>query len=148
MRRLLSMALALAVAACGNSNQQPAGGSNACAGMGGANAGGATDAGKAGTSAGSDPGSTLPDCRGEWPAEWVAKEQAVVAAVNALRTAGGTCEGVAFDPVPALSNPRLAPARTILAFAGAPRPPEQITLKCGSSFHAPPLAAPCFPEIR
>jgi endoglucanase len=50
----------------------------------------------------------LPDCQGDWPEAWVAKEQQFVTALNTLRVAGGTCAGVAFDPVPALStNPIL-----------------------------------------
>jgi hypothetical protein len=48
-----------------------------------------------------DAPSALPDCTGTWPAEWAAKERALIDLVNAARVRGGTCFGVSLAPVAA-----------------------------------------------
>jgi len=53
-------------------------------------------------------GQTLPDCGGNWPAEWVAKEQAVRDQFNALRAQTGTCGSKVFAPAqPVVEDPVL-----------------------------------------
>jgi hypothetical protein len=55
-----------------------------------------------------EAGTTLPDCKGPWPAAWVQKEQQLLAAINATRAQGGTCAGQALAPAPAATmDPQL-----------------------------------------
>ena len=94
MKCILFMLIAFTFA-CGSSSEKSGGG-----GTGGTGAGGGTG----GADAGIDAGATFPDCKGDWPAQWVTKEQEVVAAVNAARAKGGVCNGVTFPPVPTLTT--------------------------------------------